>query len=189
MYTLHEPIAYLKCSILISVLFLKIKPRLKRASHCLSVHPSVCLPIRLHLSICLCAPFNFLGLWCLWDHLAVCVPVCPSPNIFVSCAICVVSKRIRQSVLPRTPCYLYESFSGTVYVLWFYDLFHILHSFSFNNFVSMECNVRMSRIFCSPICPDWFWGQWVAGTLSPGGKRPGREADHSPPTSAEVNIT
>jgi hypothetical protein len=27
--------------------------------------------------------------------------------------------------------------------------------------------------------------QWVPGALSPGVKRPGREADHSPPTSAE----
>jgi hypothetical protein len=28
--------------------------------------------------------------------------------------------------------------------------------------------------------------QWVPGALSPGVKRPGREADHPPPTSAEV---
>jgi hypothetical protein len=28
--------------------------------------------------------------------------------------------------------------------------------------------------------------QWVPGDLSPGVNRPGREADHSPPTSAEV---
>jgi hypothetical protein len=28
--------------------------------------------------------------------------------------------------------------------------------------------------------------QWVLGALSPGVKRPGRESDHSPPTSAEV---
>jgi hypothetical protein len=28
--------------------------------------------------------------------------------------------------------------------------------------------------------------QWVSGTLSLGVKRPGREADHSPPSSAEV---
>jgi hypothetical protein len=28
--------------------------------------------------------------------------------------------------------------------------------------------------------------QWVPGALSPGVKRPRREADHSPPTSAEV---
>jgi hypothetical protein len=28
--------------------------------------------------------------------------------------------------------------------------------------------------------------QWVAGALSLGAKRPGRETDHSPPSSAEV---
>jgi hypothetical protein len=28
--------------------------------------------------------------------------------------------------------------------------------------------------------------QWVPGTLPPGVERPGREADHSPPTNAEV---
>jgi hypothetical protein len=28
--------------------------------------------------------------------------------------------------------------------------------------------------------------QWVPGALSPGLKQPGREADHSPPASAEV---
>jgi hypothetical protein len=28
--------------------------------------------------------------------------------------------------------------------------------------------------------------QWLPGVLSPGVKRPGREADHSPPASAEV---
>jgi hypothetical protein len=28
--------------------------------------------------------------------------------------------------------------------------------------------------------------QWVLGTLSPGVKWPGREADHSPPSSVEV---
>jgi hypothetical protein len=31
--------------------------------------------------------------------------------------------------------------------------------------------------------------QWVPGDLSPGVKRPGRESDHSPPTSAEVENT
>jgi hypothetical protein len=31
--------------------------------------------------------------------------------------------------------------------------------------------------------------QWVPGALSPGVKRPGREADHSPPTTAEVKNT
>jgi hypothetical protein len=30
--------------------------------------------------------------------------------------------------------------------------------------------------------------QWVPGALSLGVKRPGREADHSPPSSAEVKI-
>jgi hypothetical protein len=30
--------------------------------------------------------------------------------------------------------------------------------------------------------------QWVLGTLSPGVKRQGRVAHHSPPTSAEVNL-
>jgi hypothetical protein len=29
--------------------------------------------------------------------------------------------------------------------------------------------------------------EWVPGPLSPGIKRPGSEADHSPPTSAELN--
>jgi hypothetical protein len=31
--------------------------------------------------------------------------------------------------------------------------------------------------------------QWVPGSVSPGVKRPGREADHSPPTSADVKNT
>jgi hypothetical protein len=45
-----------------------------------------------------------------------------------------------------------------------------------------------SRIFSSPCRPDRPWGpiQWVPGALSPGVKGPGREADHSPPTSTEV---
>jgi hypothetical protein len=45
-----------------------------------------------------------------------------------------------------------------------------------------------SRIFSSPSRPDRLWGpiQRVPGALSPGVKRPGHEADHSPPTSAEV---
>jgi hypothetical protein len=44
-----------------------------------------------------------------------------------------------------------------------------------------------ARFVSSPRCPDRFWGptqppiQWV-----PWVKRPGREAVHSPPTSAEV---
>jgi hypothetical protein len=44
-----------------------------------------------------------------------------------------------------------------------------------------------SRIFSSPRLPDLLWGpQWVPGTPSLGVKRPGCEADHSAPTSAEV---
>jgi hypothetical protein len=31
--------------------------------------------------------------------------------------------------------------------------------------------------------------KWIQGDLSPGVKQPGREADHSPPTSAEVKNT
>jgi hypothetical protein len=61
-----------------------------------------------------------------------------------------------------------------------------------------EVGVRVpvgSIIFSSPRCPYWFWGspsllyngyRW---TLSPGIKRPGREADYSPQTSAEVKNT
>jgi hypothetical protein len=40
-----------------------------------------------------------------------------------------------------------------------------------------------SRPVLGPIHPP---AQWVSGTTSPGVKRPGREADHSPPFSAEV---
>jgi hypothetical protein len=46
--------------------------------------------------------------------------------------------------------------------------------------------------FFSPPCPDRLWGptqppiQWVRGTLSLGVKQPGREADHSPQSSAEA---
>jgi hypothetical protein len=49
-----------------------------------------------------------------------------------------------------------------------------------------------ANIFSSPRRPARIWGstqppiQWVPGALSPGLKRPRREADHSPPTSAEV---
>jgi hypothetical protein len=48
------------------------------------------------------------------------------------------------------------------------------------------------RIFSSPRCPDRLWGppnllsNGYRGALSPGVKRPGCEADHSLPTSAEV---
>jgi hypothetical protein len=41
-----------------------------------------------------------------------------------------------------------------------------------------------SRIFFSPSRPDRLWGP--PNLLSPGVTRPGREADHSPPASAEV---
>jgi hypothetical protein len=47
-----------------------------------------------------------------------------------------------------------------------------------------------SRILSSPRHPDWLWGpiSYPMGTQdpSPGLKQPGREADHSPPASAEV---
>jgi hypothetical protein len=49
------------------------------------------------------------------------------------------------------------------------------------------------EFFSSPPRPDQLWGtssqppiQWVAKSLSPGLKRPGREADNSSPSSAEV---
>jgi hypothetical protein len=41
----------------------------------------------------------------------------------------------------------------------------------------------VSRMALGPTQPPI---QWVPGTLSLGAKRPGREADHSPPSSAEV---
>jgi hypothetical protein len=49
-----------------------------------------------------------------------------------------------------------------------------------------------ARFFSSPQRPDRLWGpprllpSGYRGTLSPGTKRPGREADHSPPSSAQV---
>jgi hypothetical protein len=49
-----------------------------------------------------------------------------------------------------------------------------------------------ARIFTSPFRPDRLWGpprplpNGYKGALSSGVKRPGSEADHSPPTSAEV---
>jgi hypothetical protein len=46
-----------------------------------------------------------------------------------------------------------------------------------------------SRIFSPPRRPDRLWSppiQWVTGAVCPEVKQPGREADHSPPTSAEV---
>jgi hypothetical protein len=49
-----------------------------------------------------------------------------------------------------------------------------------------------SRMLSSPRRPDRFWSplkppiQCVKGSLFPAVKRPGREADHSPPTNAKV---
>jgi hypothetical protein len=43
--------------------------------------------------------------------------------------------------------------------------------------------ITTSRIGLGPTQPPI---QWVLGALSLGVKRPGREADHSPPSSAEV---
>jgi hypothetical protein len=55
-----------------------------------------------------------------------------------------------------------------------------------------EVGVRVpvgSRILYSPRCPDRFWARLASyPTLSPGVKRSGREAGHSPPTIAEVKI-
>jgi hypothetical protein len=56
------------------------------------------------------------------------------------------------------------------------------------------CSIPGSaRFLSSPERPDQPWGppsllpiQWVPGALSPGVKRKGREAGHSPPSSAEV---
>jgi hypothetical protein len=60
--------------------------------------------------------------------------------------------------------------------------------------------VRVSvgaRIFTSPCLSDRLWGPPSllsigyrgGGAVSPGVKRPGREADYSPPTSVEVKKT
>jgi hypothetical protein len=43
--------------------------------------------------------------------------------------------------------------------------------------------ITVSRPALGPIQPPI---QWLSGALSPGVKRLGREADHSPPSSAEV---
>jgi hypothetical protein len=49
-----------------------------------------------------------------------------------------------------------------------------------------------ARLFPSLQLSDWLWGftqppvQWARGVLFPGVKRQGREADHLPPSSAEV---
>jgi hypothetical protein len=48
-----------------------------------------------------------------------------------------------------------------------------------------------SRIFTSRYRPARLWGpiQWVLKALSPGLKRPGHDADQSPPTSSEIKKT
>jgi hypothetical protein len=46
--------------------------------------------------------------------------------------------------------------------------------------------VNASTSTTYPIQPS---NQWIPGALSPGIKRPGRESDHSTPTSAEVKKT
>jgi hypothetical protein len=47
-----------------------------------------------------------------------------------------------------------------------------------------------ARFLFTPRSPGRFWGQppirWVPGALPPAVEQPGREADHSPPTSAKV---
>jgi hypothetical protein len=58
--------------------------------------------------------------------------------------------------------------------------------------VALRVSVGL-RIFSSPRHPDRLRSiqppiQLVPGDVSPGVKRQGREADHSPPTSAEVDL-
>jgi hypothetical protein len=56
---------------------------------------------------------------------------------------------------------------------------------------SSPCRVKnlhysmSSRAALGPTLPPI---QWVPGTLSPEVKRPGREADHSSPASAEIRL-
>jgi hypothetical protein len=50
-------------------------------------------------------------------------------------------------------------------------------------------NVLFSSSFRPALGPSQPSKQWVPGTLSPGVKWQGREADHSPPTSAKVKKT
>jgi hypothetical protein len=66
------------------------------------------------------------------------------------------------------------------------------------NFIHGEINITLNsgkirteaRLFSSPKASRPALGptqpsiQWVPGEISPGVKRPGREADHSPPSSA-----
>jgi hypothetical protein len=57
---------------------------------------------------------------------------------------------------------------------------------------SRGSNLDRARFFSSPQRPDRLCGplglpsSGYRGALSPGVKRPGREADHSPPSNAEV---
>jgi hypothetical protein len=43
---------------------------------------------------------------------------------------------------------------------------------------------KVKRFFSSPQCTEWLWG--AAVVLSTGVKGPVREANHSPPASAEI---
>jgi hypothetical protein len=69
-----------------------------------------------------------------------------------------------------------------------------LLKYMYNPFVGVRVPVE-SRIFSSPRRADRLWGppqppiQWAPEAISPGVKRPGREADHSPSASAEVKKT
>jgi hypothetical protein len=53
----------------------------------------------------------------------------------------------------------------------------------YSNFLVLFVLFSSSRPVVRPTRPPF---QWVPGALSLGVKRPGPEADHSPPTSAEV---
>jgi hypothetical protein len=55
--------------------------------------------------------------------------------------------------------------------------------FDFRRGLGIFLFTAASRTVLGPTQPPI---QWVPGALSPGVKRPGREADHSPPSSAEV---
>jgi hypothetical protein len=56
--------------------------------------------------------------------------------------------------------------------------------------VRIPVGSNMFSVACRPaLGPNQPPNQWVLGALSPGVKRPGHEADHSPPTSAEVKKT